>query len=614
MSALIQEEDRGQGGFSGQFYLRYAKSLPGLYWAFPILFVAIILDTFMANGFRLFVALRMETTPSSSGLFEWCKAHVQALTPAGFVWFLFWLTLVGVFFRATAWFGTLVFLSNGGRTLHNNMVKGLGRVPVQFYDQNPSGRILKRFSSDYLHLRNDIPNYMNDIIVSIIELTWVVVLVAIQAPLAAVAAFPCGLLYHRVQSLFRPASRELQRLVSIKESPVWTLFSESVTGFQVLRAYGKTENFQNHLKDLWAVSLRISLLQSRITRWLNLRLKLISELFGWAVTLFLCVACSQGSLSVASAGFLMSLTIGLDVTMQWLTRTFSLLESLMVSLERVQEYGTLPDENVGRKTSSAWVAHPGVQDIVFSEFSARYREDLPLVVQNLSVRIRTGSRVGIIGPTGAGKSSIFQALFQMLWVESGSLSYGAGAGQNVDLTSEPLEKVRSLFTIVPQEPLLFSGTLRQNLDRFGKHTEAKILATLETAGLGALLQKLPLGLDTVLLEKGSNFSLGERQLFCLTRAALTGAPVVLLDEPTSSVDPTTDELVEKSSRILFEGRTQIVIAHRLSTVLTCDELLLVEKGNSVAFGPPQQVIDTYLSRKLLAHQDQKEGPIDDLLV
>jgi ABC-type multidrug transport system fused ATPase/permease subunit len=612
--ALVETEKRGTGGFSSEFYLNYARAMPGIHWALPLLLCAVILDTFLGNGFRFLVSINLdpclpaECSPNGSAMSR-LHYYINSLPGEKFVALLVAFTLAGTLFRFLSWFGTLAFLSNGGRQLHNQMVKSLGNAHVQFFDMNPSGRILKRFSSDYLHLRNDIPNYINDIIVSFVELLWVVVLVFFQAPLAAAAALPCAFIYYRVQDLFRPASRELQRLVGVRESPVWTLFSESVAGFQVLRAYGKSESYQSQLRHLTSVALRISLLQSRITRWLNLRLKVSSEIFGLVVGLYICYACATSSLSVAKAGFLMSLTIGLDVTMQWLTRTFSLLESLMVSLERVQEYISLPCESTSRIFKSSLAASQEPKVIAFSNYSARYRKGLPPVLKDLDLSVHPFQRIGVIGPTGAGKSSLFQAFYQMLQIDSGQLTYGG-----VDLAVEPVLNARALFSIVPQEPILFSGSLRQNLDRLSLCAEAELFAALKMAGLENLISKLPSGLETQLLEKGSNFSLGERQLICLARAALTKSPIILMDEPTASVDPTTDKLVEKASQILFQNRTQIIIAHRLSTVMSCDLLWLVVEGKIEATGSPQVVIDHFMKSKRNSALKSEEDAWQGLLV
>lgn len=613
---FVAEETRQKGAFGLGFYVRYFRAMRGLVVFGPPLFVLMLVDTFFANGFRWLVALRVEGC--GGGVCEGRPAAevavrrtLESLSESDFLWMLGAWIAAGILVRAVNWTGTLGFLSNGGRVLHDDMVDSLSHVRVTFFDENPTGRIVRRFSGDYSQLKNEIPNYVDDILTSVLELAWVVVLVLMQAPLAALACVPCGVLYFRIQSLYKPASRETQRLSKILETPVWSLFTESVSGYQTIRAYGRAQQFSQQLEAHVRRAAYGAMAQSRLTRWLNVRLKLTSELFGLCVALFICWACATGRMGVGTAGFLMSLTIGLDVTMQWLTRTLSLIEGTMVSLERVLEYRHLPHEaqpsqsvptthsaqavsagaEVSLASAKAIAVELPVRDLVFENLMASYREDLPLVLKGVNGTLRAGARIGIIGKTGAGKSTLFQAFYRMLHVHSGRLLYGG-----VDTAHMDVREARRLFGIVPQEPHVFSGTVRFNLDRLGEHSEERLWDALRAASLDSFVQALPGGLDAPVYERGANFSVGERQLLCLARAALLGAPVMLLDEPSSSVDKGTDVLITESARVLFAGRTQCIIAHRLDTVMSCDEVCLVDDGRIVAQGAPSEVIAEFLKR------------------
>lgn len=230
--------------------------------------------------------------------------------------------------------------------------------------------------------------------------------------------------------------------------------------------------------------------------------------------------------------------------------------------------------------------------LVFKQLSARYRESLPLVLKSVSATIPAGSRVGIIGRTGAGKSSLFQALYQMLSIESGDVYF-----RGETLSQLPTDVARSLFAIVPQEPHLFAGSLRHNLDRLAKHSDERLWQVLEAVRLGRdVAQKWSGGLDFQVAEKGQNLSVGQRQLICFARALLLDAPIVLMDEPTASVDLETDAAIQLAVKTLFRDKTMLIIAHRLETVQDCDLVLVMDQGSLVAQGAPEEILSKWGAR------------------
>jgi ATP-binding cassette subfamily C (CFTR/MRP) protein 1 len=606
MSAFAAQEKKAVGGLGLGFYSRYLRSMKSIVWMGPVLLVLIVAENFFANGFRWLVSLWVEECQARAcvdGL--WFERPLRQffsdVSPQRGLFTLFFFVFFAVFFRAFTWTLATGFLARGGSSLHDEVVDNLSRVPVTFYDENPTGRIVRRFSGDYSNLLVEIPNYVNDIFGCIAEIAWIFFLVALQAPLVCVSCMPCALVYFRIQSVFRPASREVQRLSKILETPVWSVFTESVAGYQTIRAYGRAEEFQRRLHALQNRYAYAFMTQNRMTRWLNVRLKMTSELFGLIVTLFVVVALATGKLGTGVAGFLMSLSIGLDGTMQWLTRSFSMIDSTMVSLERILEYRNLPREREELKAAERSVSPqlelPALErtpmrgvSVAFEGVSARYRSGLPVVLTDVSLTIPAGARVGIIGRTGAGKSTLFQALYQMLEIESGQVKVGG-----VDLRQHPLTQARALFTIVPQEPHLFSGTLRHNLDRLDKHSDAELWRALEAVQLaGVVRTQWEGGLDFKLVERGGNVSLGQRQLLCFARALLMDAPVVLMDEPTASVDLETDAAIQHAVKHVFQGRTLLVIAHRLETVQDCDVVLVMHQGRLVAQGKPEHVLPVWM--------------------
>lgn len=595
---FIVQESRGKGGLGMGFYARYLSSIQGIGLMAPVLLFLIITENFFANGFRWLVSLWVEgcagtTCAQPSGLEAQLRRFFSDISPQRGLSVLMTFILFAVFYRALTWTVVTGFLARGGRALHDKVVANLALVPVTFYDENPTGRIVRRFSGDYANLLVEIPNYVNDIFGCIAEIIWIFILVGLQAPAACFSSLPCALVYIKIQNLFRPASREIQRLSKVLETPFWSVFTECVAGMQTIRSYGRVGEFQSRLKELQMRYALAFLTQNRMTRWLNVRLKMTSELFGLIVTLFVVWALADGRMGVGVAGFLMSLSIGLDSTMQWLTRSFSMIESTMVSLERILEYRQLPTERVSSVSSVLEHSRPPARgaEIVFSGYSARYRPDLPCVLSDVSLTIPAGHRVGIIGRTGAGKSTLFQALFQMLHTQAGAIRIAGEA-----LESRSLTEGRRQFAIVPQEPHLFAGTLRHNLDRLGVHSDERLWQVLEAVKMAGFVRTmLPAGLNSPVLERGANISVGQRQLICFARALLLDAPIVLMDEPTASVDLETDAAIQIAVRELFRGKTILIIAHRLETVQDCQQVLVMEQGRLVAQGTPAEILPQWMS-------------------
>lgn len=597
---FLAREERKKGGFGLGFYGRYFKAMRGITFAGPVLLLLIVVENFFPSGFRWLVGMWVEgcagaSCEGKSDLEISVRRIMHGASDTGALVVLAGFVAVSMIFRAASWTLVPAFLANGGRHLHNAMVASFSRVRVTFFDENPTGRLIRRFSGDYGNLKGEIPNYVSDITGCTAELVWIVGLVLVQAPAASLACVPCGFLYLRTSRVFRPASREVQRLTKVLETPIWSLFTETVVGYQTIRAYGRGQDFIGRLERLYERYAYGILTQSRMTRWLNLRLKFTSELFGLCIILFIAHACANGRMGVGTAGFLMSLTIGLDATMQWLTRSFSLIESTMVSLERVLEYRDLPPEAPagGHPARAADVMRaeraPGRGvSIAFEDYAASYRPDLPEILGGVTLTISAGSRVGLIGRTGAGKSSLFQALFRMLAVRRGRILVNG-----MDLGTLPVEDARSLFGIIPQEPHLFSGSVRYNLDRTGQWTDARLWEALVHVRLDAFVRALPGGLDFGLQERGGNLSVGQRQLLCMARTLLLDAPIILMDEATASVDLETDSAITAASREVFAGRTVLVIAHRLETVHDCDSLVVLSRGTVVDQGPPRDVLPRF---------------------
>lgn len=592
---FLKREQRNQGKIGLGVYFRYLKAMKGLYYVLPVAFFLLTLTTLADSGFRYLVSIWVdgckENLCRGDSFLALIRNFFYVSHSYSIALFFFSFCFFAILLRAINWILLIGFLTNGARNLHSQMVESFSHVRVTFFDENPTGRLIRRFSGDYSQIKDDIPNIFTDILSSVFDLIVISLFIIFQAPIASISVLPCGFLYYRIQRVFKPASREVQRYSKILETPMWSLFTETVVGYQTIRAYGKTKEFYDRLIHTSVDFGKASLLQSRFTRWLNLRLKFTSECFTLFVTLVVVYLVSQGKAGVGKAGFLMSLTIGLDATMQWLTRSLSLIETKMVSAERVIEYKNLPpEENLPHKIDADTFHKMTFEkgEVVFENFTASYRKHLPIILNNLSVTFDGHKKIGIIGRTGAGKSSLFQALFRMMYVHSGKILI-----DGTDIAQLPLEQARSLFAIVPQEPHLFSGTLKFNLDRTGKYSEQQMWDALNEVQLARYVNSLPGKLNYMLTERGGNFSVGQRQLLCMSRAILCDAKVVLMDEATASVDLETDTLIQQAIDKAFQNKTVIIIAHRLETLKRADKIIVLSHGKLLDSGNTEMILAKY---------------------
>lgn len=624
-SQVVLADTRGSGRLMGSFIVRYFRSMDGFAFWIPVIMLLTIAETGLSLLYRYVLSL-------------WSASQFLVTSPALGLIAVFGIVILGVFVRWLSWSTALVFLARGALLLHDRAVVALGDTHVTYFDSQPTGRLLARLSDDYEKVAREIPNYVVDIISGTTELLWAVVLVLVGAPALLPVAVPCAWAYYRHQAIFVNASRELQRLNKVLEAPSWSLFTESLSlaAAQTIRVHGKEHEFSSLLRERQKLFGRATLASSRLTRWLNVRLKIISEFFALAVALVAVAALANGYMPLAACAFLMSLSIGLDGVMQWVTRAVSLLEPAGVSIERVNQLRQLPSEHArGDSLTRCSVNETSKWRLVVRDLVAAYRPDLPTVLRGVSLVVEPGSRVGIIGRTGAGKTTLFQAFYRMVHVVSGSILVenvdtaarldtpaldvakpSVVAAKAYDLSQLSLEEARSFFTIVPQDPVLFSGSIRYNLDRLGAYDDEHIWSILGQVNMAEFIAGLPGALSYALQEGGSNLSAGERQLLCIARAALNPirpadaqasgwemfnsskaprsadpAPAfVLLDEATANVDHRTDARIGAALDGVFRGSAVVIIAHRLETVRSCDKLIALANGRIVAEGSPEEVL------------------------
>ncbi|KAM4788295.1 ATP-binding cassette sub-family C member 4 isoform 8-T8 [Cyanocitta cristata] len=461
----------------------------------------------------------------------------------------------------------LVFrvLVNSGQNLHNKMFQSILKAPVLFFDRNPIGRILNRFSKDIGHLDDLLPLTFLDFVQTLLQIFGVVAVAVAVIPWILIPLIPLFILFIFLRRYFLDTSRDIKRLESTTRSPVFSHLSSSLQGLWTIRALKAEERFQKLFdahQDLHSEAWFLFLTTSR---WFAVRLDAICAIFVIVVAFGSLLLAK--TLNAGQVGLALSYAITLMGTFQWGVRQSAEVENLMISVERVMEYTELEKEAPWETNKHPPTEWPNQGMIAFENVNFTYSLDGPLVLRHLSVLIKPKEKVGIVGRTGAGKSSLIAALFRLaepegrIWIDN-------------YLTSElGLHDLRKKISIIPQEPVLFTGTMRKNLDPFNEYTDEELWNALEEVQLKEVVEDLPNKMETQLAESGSNFSVGQRQLVCLARAVLKKNRILIIDEATANVDPRTDELIQKTIRETFAHCTVLTIAHRLNTIIDSDRIM-----------------------------------------
>lgn len=468
------------------------------------------------------------------------------------------------------------------QTFHASMVRGLHRVRTTFFDQHPSGRLINRLVNDYESLSTLCVVRMGDTLQAFLEILSIAVMVVFAHPIGGILIVPtiAGFLY--VQWGVSPM---LQRLTAIRSSRLGEVLhreTDLIHGSPTFVMYNAERSLLRRLSLSVHRYVQISLLRVRIEAWGRLITGTITSTYSFAALLTVALAVHRGYLSIVFGAAIITIVLRLTPSCSWLAWSVSILIESIGIVKRTFEIVDLPDQTREEFAHDSKVAPDGTAkdfsgSIEFVDFSMSYRSDTPLILQNLNLNAAAGQRLGIIGRTGSGKTSLFQSLFRMVHVQNGDIRIGDRSIYN----ASP-QTVRNLFSVVPQDPYLFEGTIASNLDPDGIHSPEMLRNALEKTGLGH-------SLDSIVLEGGKNLSLGERQLVCLARVLVQDRPYVLLDEPTSAVDNITDSLIQNALRTTLAGKTVIAIAHRLDTLGNYDQIVEMRDGNVVRSGTPDEI-------------------------
>lgn len=575
--AAQPEESRSEGRIGFKAYKNYFSA--GASWFF---IVFLVLLNLMCQVFYVLQDWWLSHWANRQGALNDTKnANGNVTRTLDLSWYLgiyTGLTAVTVLFGIARSLLVFYVLVNASQTLHNRMFESILKAPVLFFDRNPIGRILNRFSKDIGHMDDLLPLTFLDFIQTLLLVISVIAVAAAVIPWILIPLVPLSIIFVVLRRYFLETSRDVKRLESTTRSPVFSHLSSSLQGLWTIRAYKAEERCQELFdahQDLHSEAWFLFLTTSR---WFAVRLDAICAIFVIVVAFGSLILAK--TLDAGQVGLALSYSLTLMGMFQWSVRQSAEVENMMISVERVIEYTDLEKEapwECRKRPPPGW-PHEGV--IVFDNVNFTYSLDGPLVLKHLTALIKSREKVGIVGRTGAGKSSLISALFRLsepegkIWIDK------------ILTTEIGLHDLRKKMSIIPQEPVLFTGTMRKNLDPFNEHSDEELWKALEEVQLKEAIEDLPGKMDTELAESGSNFSVGQRQLVCLARAILKKNRILIIDEATANVDPRTDELIQQKIREKFAQCTVLTIAHRLNTIIDSDKIMVLDSGRLREYDEP----------------------------
>lgn len=495
----------------------------------------------------------------------------------------------------------LLFCSVRASTkLHDSMAQAVMRAPMSFFETTPVGRIINRFSSDMQAVDSGLQMVFSFFFRSLFNYLLSMILISYNMPLFLAFNVVLLAVYFYYQAYYITLGRELKRLNSISVSPIMSLFGESLEGQSVINAFDQLARFSflNYCNVQFNVNCNFHLRSTN--RWLSVRLQTIGALTVLITALLALMTINTNKqISPGMIGLLMSYALQVTSSLLFIVRMSVQIETNIVSVERIYEYCNLTPE------APAFIENNHVDEywptegrIVFKQYSTKYREDLQPVLKNINIEIKPKEKIGVVGRTGAGKSTLSLALFRLLEPTEGSIEI-----DDIDICSLGLSDLRSHMGIIPQDAATFEGTVRSNLDPFNRYTDDEIWRAIELSHLKPHIvrllententsQALPRHriLGAKIKGQGGNLSLGERQLLCLSRALLNDSKVLILDEATAAVDMETDRIIQETIRSEFKDRTILTIAHRLDTVLDSDKILVLDNGEVKEFDTPKNLL------------------------
>ncbi|XP_006728892.1 ATP-binding cassette sub-family C member 9 [Leptonychotes weddellii] len=469
------------------------------------------------------------------------------------------------------------------KNLHHNLLNKIILGPIRFFDTTPLGLILNRFSADTNIIDQHIPPTLESLTRSTLLCLSAIGMISYATPVFLVALVPLGVAFYFIQKYFRVASKDLQELDDSTQLPLLCHFSETAEGLTTIRAFRHETRFKQRMLELTDTNNIAYLFLSAANRWLEVR----TDYLGACIVLTASIASISGSSNSGLVGLGLLYALTITNYLNWVVRNLADLEVQMGAVKKVNSFLTMESENYeGTMDPSQVPEHwPQEGEIKIHDLCVRYENNLKPVLKHVKAYIKPGQKVGICGRTGSGKSSLSLAFFRMVDIFDGKIVI-----DGIDISKLPLHTLRSRLSIILQDPILFSGSIRFNLDPECKCTDDRLWEALEIAQLKNMVKSLPGGLDAVVTEGGENFSVGQRQLFCLARAFVRKSSILIMDEATASIDMATENILQKVVMTAFADRTVVTIAHRVHTILTADLVIVMKRGNILEYDTPESLL------------------------
>ena len=569
-AALMQQEERAVKSVSWSVYSAYIRASGTILNGPMIVFLLIL-----SQGANITTSLWLSWwTSNKFGYSEGTYIGVYAAlgVAQAFLMFAFSVSLS-------------ILGTRSSRTLLQQAMKRVLRAPMSFFDTTPLGRITNRFAKDVDTLDNSLTDAIRMYFFTLAMVISVFILIIVYFHYFAIALGPLFLMFLFSSSYYRASAREMKRHEAVLRSGVFARFGEGISGLSSIRAYGLQQHFIRELQAAVDQMNSAYYLTFANQRWLSVRLDAIGNLL--VFTTGILVVTSRFNVSPSIGGLVLSYILSIVQMIQFTVRQLAEVENAMNATERIHYYGTQLDEEPPLHLADVPSNWPDKGEIDFNEVQMRYREGLPLVLQGLNMKVEGGERVGIVGRTGAGKSSIMSTLFRLVELSGGSISI-----DGINIATVGLRDLRTRLAIIPQDPTLFRGTIRSNLDPFNEHTDLELWSALRQSDLIEADANVDdenhgrIHLDGVVEEEGLNFSLGQRQLMALARALVRGSQIIVCDEATSSVDMETDQKIQRTIATAFKGKTLLCIAHRLKTIINYDRICVMDQGRIAELDTP----------------------------
>ncbi|MCO5606131.1 hypothetical protein L7F22_060318 [Adiantum nelumboides] len=557
------KEDRVIGNIQASTVIAYAKASGGLLFVSSVIFV--------------FLFGQLVRVMVDYWLRVWTDRKYQLredIYLTGYASFVVGATILSLC-RAILY--TLAAISAATK-MHDQMAESVLRSPQLFFDQNVSGRILNRFSKDQALVDETLPTTAQQFFEFTVSSLGSLIFIGVLIPWFLLAFPPFVFVFFYLQRRYVVISRELKRLEGISRSPIYAHFTETLQGIDSVRAYGTQTIMHDIFSSLIDANHRPYILFLHMSRWIGIRLDFVTSLCVALASLLVVVL--RRSITPGLAGVVIVQSMQVTGLMQYAIRQAAEVENYLTSVERINAYANLTTE-ADANTPPGIIEEnwPSRGEIEFVKYTMAYRVDLMPILNEVSLKINAKETIGILGRTGVGKSSLAAALFRMVENErcGGDILID---GVNIKLIG--LDDLRQRLSIIPQDPILFQGSVRFNLDPFGVHTDAEIYEALKRVHLLGKIRSRDRGLDSLISQNGENFSVGQRQLICLARSLLRRSQIIVMDEATAAVDGETDTLIQRTIRTTFQDCTILTIAHRIDTIIDCDRLLILASGGCIA--------------------------------